>query len=49
MAASPDGVVRVDDPDLALKSSDEMAETLARGLRRDVSDLNPLAMLEKRP
>jgi len=26
-----------------------MAETLARGLRRDVSDLNPLAMLEKRP
>jgi tetratricopeptide (TPR) repeat protein len=49
LAASPDGVVRVDDPDLALKSSDEMAETLARGLRRDVSDLNPLAMLEKRP
>ena len=49
LAASPDGVVRVDDPDLALKSSDEMAEALARGLRRDVSDLNPLSLLEKRP
>jgi len=49
LAAAPDGVVRVDDPDLALKSSDEMAEALARGLRRDVSDLNPLSMLEKRP
>jgi tetratricopeptide (TPR) repeat protein len=49
LAASPDGVVRVDDPDLGLKTSDEMAEALARGLRRDASDLNPLAMLEKRP
>ena len=49
LAAAPDGVVRVDDPDLTLKSSDEMAEALARGLRRDVSDFNPLSMLEKRP
>jgi hypothetical protein len=49
LAASPDGVVRVDDPDMRLKTSDEMAETLARGLRRDVSDLNPLSVLEKRP
>ncbi|MEO5819212.1 MAG: hypothetical protein ABIT71_01795 [Vicinamibacteraceae bacterium] len=49
LAASPDGVVRVDDPDLTLKTSDEMAEALARGLRRDASDLNPLSMLEKRP
>jgi hypothetical protein len=48
-AATSDGVVRVDDPDLALKTSDEMAEALARGLRRDASDLNPLSMLEKRP
>jgi hypothetical protein len=48
-AATSDGVVRVDDPDLRLKTSDEMAEALARGLRRDVSDLNPLSMLEKRP
>ena len=47
--AAADGVVRVDDPDLTLKTSDEMAEALARGLRRDASDLNPLSMLEKRP
>jgi hypothetical protein len=49
LAASGDGVVRVDDPDLTLKSSDEMAEVLARGLRRDAADFNPLSMLEKRP
>jgi len=49
LAATADGVVRVDDPDLTLKTSDEMAEALARGLRRDASDLNPLAILEKRP
>jgi len=48
-AATSDGVVRVADPDLTLKTSDEMAEALARGLRRDASDLNPLSMLEKRP
>jgi hypothetical protein len=34
---------------LTLKTSDEMAEALARGLRRDASDLNPLSMLEQRP
>ena len=49
IAAASGGVVRVDDPALALKTSDEMAEELARGLRSDVSDLNPLSMLEKRP
>ena len=50
LAASSDGVVRVeDDPNLVLKTSDEMAEALARGLRREAADLNPLSMLEKRP
>ncbi len=49
VAAAPDAVVRVDDPDLTLKTSDEMAESLARGLRRDATDLNPLSMLGKRP
>jgi hypothetical protein len=50
LAASPDGAVRIDDdPNLALKTSDEMAEVLARGLRREAADLNPLSMLEKRP
>ena len=47
--AAAGGVVHVDDPDLVLKSSDELAEAFARGLRRDVSDLNPLRVLEKRP
>ena len=49
VAAASGGVVRVDDAALSLKTSDEMAEELARGLRSDVSDLNPLAILEKRP
>jgi hypothetical protein len=49
VAASGEGVVRVDDSNLALKTSDEMAEVLARGLRREAADLNPLSMLEKRP
>ena len=50
LAASSGGVIRVDDdPNLTVRSSDEMAESFARGLRRDVSDLNPLGVLEKRP
>jgi hypothetical protein len=49
LAASAGGVVRVEDPDLAIRNSDEMAETFARGLRREPADLNPLSMLEKRP
>jgi hypothetical protein len=50
LAASAGGVIRVvDDPNLTITSSDELAEAFARGLKRDVSDLNPLGMLEKRP
>jgi hypothetical protein len=50
LAASAGGVVRVDDdPNLTVKTSDEMAEAFARGRRRDVSDLNPLGVLEHRP
>ena len=49
VAASAGGVVRVHDPDLTLQSSDEVAEAFARGLRRDVSDLNPLRVMETRP
>jgi hypothetical protein len=50
VAAAAGGVVRVDDdPNLTVKTSDEMAEAFARGLRRDVSDLNPLGVLEHRP
>jgi hypothetical protein len=49
LAASAGGVVRVEDPDLAIKSSDELAEAFARGLGREASDFNPLSVLEKRP
>ena len=47
--AAPGGAIRVDDPGLTLKTSDELAEAFARGLKRDASDLNPLGVLEKRP
>lgn len=50
LAAAGGGIVRVDDdPNLTVKTSDEMAEAFARGLRREVSDLNPMSVLEKRP
>ena len=50
LAAAGGGGVRVaDDPNLTVKTSDEMAEAFARGLRREVSDLNPMSVLEKRP
>ena len=49
LAASAGGVVRVEDPNLAIRTSDGLAEAFARGLRRDASDLNPLKMLEQRP
>lgn len=47
--ASPTGAVRVDDPDLALKTADELDAEFGRGLTRDVSDLNPLRVWGSRP
>lgn len=38
VAASPTGQVRVDDPGLTLKTSDELRAELERGLRSDLSD-----------
>lgn len=49
VAASPGGVVTVDDPDLTLKSSDALAEAFARGQRREPADFNPLRVLGRRP
>ena len=49
VAVSPDGAVRVDDPDLTLKTSDELAAAFERGLTRELSDFNPLRVLEERP
>jgi tetratricopeptide (TPR) repeat protein len=48
VAAAPDGHVRVDDPGLGLRSSDELRAEIDRGLTRDLSDLNPLRVLRER-
>jgi tetratricopeptide (TPR) repeat protein len=49
VAASPTGSVRVDDPGLALRSSDELQAELERGLTRTASDFNPVKMWSSRP
>ena len=48
-AVSPNGVVRVDDPDLMLHTSDELRAEIEAGLTRDSSDLNPMKIFRKRP
>jgi hypothetical protein len=46
MAVAPNGRVIVDDdPDLQLRSGDELRAEIEDGLRRDASDLNPLRVL----
>jgi hypothetical protein len=47
-AAAPQGRVAVDDPDLQMRSADELKAELAAGVRRDVSDLNPLKVFRQR-
>ncbi|MGH9158612.1 MAG: hypothetical protein ACRD2X_01305 [Vicinamibacteraceae bacterium] len=49
IAVSPDGRVVVEDPDLTIKSADELKAELERGLKRDLSDLNPMKALRQRP
>ena len=48
IAVAPQGRVAVDDPDLQLRSGDELKAELQAGLRRDASDLNPLKLLRHR-
>jgi hypothetical protein len=48
MALAPGGRLRVDDPDLDMKTADELKAELEAGLRRDASDFNPLRVLRKR-
>jgi hypothetical protein len=45
---APGGRVVIDDPDLGLRSSDELRAELERGLAREWSDLNPLRVLQER-
>jgi hypothetical protein len=46
--AASSGRVIVDDPRLGMRSSDELKAELERGLKRDVSDFNPLRVLDER-
>ena len=46
---TPSGSIHVDDPDLRLKSAEEMAAEFDRGLTRELSDLNPVRVFRDRP
>ena len=48
MAVAPGGRVVVDDPDLQMHSADELKAELEAGLRRDISDFNPMRLLRQR-
>lgn len=48
IAAAPQGRVIVDDPDLQMRSADELKAELQAGLRHDASDLNPLKLFRRR-
>ena len=48
IAAAPGGRIVVDDADLQMRTADELKVELEAGLRRDVSDFNPLRVFRKR-
>jgi hypothetical protein len=48
IALAPNGRLIVDDPDLQMRSADELKAELEAGLRSDVSDLNPLRVFGHR-
>ena len=48
VAVAPQGRVAVDDPDLQLRSADELKAELQAGLRRELADLNPLKVFRQR-
>jgi hypothetical protein len=48
IALDRDGTLVIDDPDLKIKSLAELKVELEAGLRRDVSDLDPLGTLRQR-
>jgi len=48
IAVAPQGRIAVDDPDLLMRSADELKAELQAGLRRDASDLNPLKVFRQR-
>ena len=48
IALAPGGRLTVEDDDLVMRSADELKAELEAGLRRDLSDFNPLRLLETR-
>jgi hypothetical protein len=46
---APGGRIVVTDPNLTLKTSDELRAEIARGLTHDASDFNPLKVLRRKP
>jgi hypothetical protein len=48
IALTPNGRLVVDDPDLQMRSGDELKAELESGLRAEVSDLNPLRVFGHR-
>jgi hypothetical protein len=48
IALSPHGILRVEDADLGMRTADELRAELEAGLRRDLSDLNPMRIFRQR-
>ena len=48
VARAPGGRIVVDDPDLQMRSADELKAEIEAGLRREPSDFNPLRLLRPR-
>lgn len=48
IAVAPGNRLVVDDPNLGMRTADELRAELVRGQTRDASDFNPLRVLEKR-
>lgn len=48
IALAPNGRVAVDDPDLKLKTADELRAELESGLRREASDFDPRRVFRER-
>src|SRR5687768_3206414 len=48
VARAPGGRLVVDDPDLQMRSADQLKAELEAGLRRDASDFNPMRLFRPR-
>jgi hypothetical protein len=48
IAVAPGNRVVVDDPDLGMRTADELRAELQRGLTREAADFNPLRVLKER-